>query len=275
MPAIPNFTDDELQAICDVLADTGTGMTGSEIGKVLGKCGIDDPLPGDTKRHRLFEALSQKQMQDGCANNVIAFVQSAMNPVLHADAGDWFETKRLELNTRLAFCGYELGQDGKIRPVKTATTIPEAQRRANKLRTALSGRGVHPNVLEFCRAELLADDYFHAVLEAAKSLSDRLRNLSELSGDGSPLVEAALGLGEDGIPIVAFNALTTDTHRSEHKGFMNLMKGVFGAFRNPTAHEPRISWPMTEQDALDVLTLVSLLHRRLDGAFKTGKGSKF
>jgi hypothetical protein len=35
---------------------------------------------------------------------------------------------------------------------------------------------------------------------------------------------------------------------------------------NPTAHSPRISWPMTEQDALDLLTLLSMLHRRLDQA---------
>ncbi len=275
MPAIPKITDDGLQAICDVLADTRTGMTGTEIGKVLRKCGLNDPLPGYTKRHRLFEALSRKQSQDGCANNVIAFIQSAMNPVLHADAGDWFESKRTELNTRLAFCGYELGQDGKIRPAKTAKTIPEAQQRADKLRADLRRRGVHPNVLESCRAELLADNYFHAVLEAAKSLADRLRGLSGCAGDGSRLVDVALGLGQTGIPILAINALTTDTHRSEHNGIMNLMKGVFGAFRNPTAHEPKISWPIIEQDALDVLTLVSLLHRRLDGAVPTGKGTKF
>jgi hypothetical protein len=36
------------------------------------------------------------------------------------------------------------------------------------------------------------------------------------------------------------------------------------AFRNPTAHEPKIYWPINEQDALDLLSLISLLHRRLD-----------
>ena len=205
----------------------------------------------------------------------MAFIQTAMEPVLWIDREDWYEKTRTELNKRLAFCGYELGQDGKAKLSKPVSTIPEAERRASRLHAALRDRIVHPNVLKFCRAELLADNYFHAVLEATKSLADRLRSLSGCGGDGAQLVDAAFGLGKDRIPIVAFNALTTDTHRSEHKGIMNLMKGVFGAFRNPTAHEPRISWPMTEQDALDVLTLVSLLHRRLDGAFKTGKGSKF
>jgi hypothetical protein len=32
-----------------------------------------------------------------------------------------------------------------------------------------------PDVLKFCREELVADNYFHAVLEAVKSIADKLR----------------------------------------------------------------------------------------------------
>ncbi|EPU8175257.1 MULTISPECIES: TIGR02391 family protein [Enterobacterales] len=39
--------------------------------------------------------------------------------------------------------------------------------------------------------------------------------------------------------------------------------------RNPLAHAPKTNWPMSELDALDILTLVSLIHRKLDGAHKT------
>ena len=35
------------------------------------------------------------------------------------------------------------------------------------------------------------------------------------------------------------------------------------------AHNPKIHWQMTEQDALDVLTTISLVHRRLDSAVRT------
>jgi hypothetical protein len=41
---------------------------------------------------------------------------------------------------------------------------------------------------------------------------------------------------------------------------------MFGTFRNVTAHAPKITWPINEQDALDLLSLVSYLHRRLDAA---------
>jgi hypothetical protein len=43
---------------------------------------------------------------------------------------------------------------------------------------------------------------------------------------------------------------------------------MFGAIRNPLAHAPKIDWPMLEQDALDILTLVSFVHRKLDGTVK-------
>jgi uncharacterized protein (TIGR02391 family) len=45
---------------------------------------------------------------------------------------------------------------------------------------------------------------------------------------------------------------------------MNLLKGTFGMFRNPAAHEAKIHWEMTKEDAQDLLSLVSMTHRRLD-----------
>src|SRR3546814_10818908 len=67
-------------------------------------------------------------------------------------------------------------------------------------------------------------------------------------------------------PLLAINARTTGSQRSEQSGFANLVRGAFGMFRNPTAHEPRIYWSMTKEDAEDLLTIVSLIHRRLDSA---------
>jgi uncharacterized protein (TIGR02391 family) len=141
--------------------------------------------------------------------------------------------------------------------------VSEAQRRADELRTDLTTRGVHPDVLRFCKSELLADDYFHAVLEAAKSIADKLRLKSSLSDDGAKLVDVTL-CGSS--PRLAINDLITESQRSEQSGFANLVKGVFGMFRNPTAHEARIHWAMNKEDAEDILSIISLIHRRLDSA---------
>lgn len=67
--------------------------------------------------------------------------------------------------------------------------------------------------------------------------------------------------------MLAINPRGTVSERSEQSGFSNLVKGVFGMFRNTTAHEARIHWPMAKTDAEDLLTLVSLIHRRLDATY--------
>ncbi len=71
---------------------------------------------------------------------------------------------------------------------------------------------MHPDVLAFCRAELLQQNYFHAVLEASKSVSDKLRNLAGLTtggaSDGTRLVDATCFPAAS--PQIRFNDLGTD-----------------------------------------------------------------
>lgn len=269
MAAIPSIHDPTLQALCDVLGATGTGLTGSEIGRHLAECGIADPIPHMTKRHRLFEALKTRQAQDCCANNVLRFVVHVMNPVRHIGNRDYFEREREKINMVLAFSGLSLAENGQLAQTRTASTLTEAEIRASTLRKALVDRKVHPDVIAFCRSELLADNYFHAVFEATKSVADKLRRRTSVTSDGAILVDEALALGKAGYPRLAFNSLSNDSEKSEHSGLMNLIKGIFGAFRNTTAHTPRVHWPVSEQDALDILTTLSLVHRRLDSAVRT------
>ena len=125
----------------------------------------------------------------------------------------------------------------------------------------------HSDVLRSCRSELLQENYFHVVLEATKSIAQKLRDRTGLASDGAELADAALG--KHGMPFLAFNTLRTDSEISEQNGLLNLIKGLFGTFRNPTVHAPKISWNMTEPDALDLLTMASFIHRRLDSAART------
>lgn len=267
---ISSFQEPNLEQVSNVLGDTETGLTGSEIGRYLRECGITDVNPSMTKRIRLFEALVTRQRSDGCANNVCAFIQRVMNPVLHVQQPDYFKKKQNELNRVLSFEGLQLSDEGKLKPRKQARTISEAEEAANQLRKKLTERNVHHDVLTSCRAELVEGNYFHAVLETTKSVAQKIRDKSGLITDGAELVDDAFGIGKKEYPALAFNSLTTKSEKSEHNGLMNLMKGFFGTFRNPTAHEPRISWLVTEQDALDLMTMASLIHRRLDESVKTG-----
>ena len=70
-------------------------------------------------------------------------------------------------------------------------------------------------------------------------------------------------------PLLVINGLCTDSEKSEHKGFATLLKGIYGTFRNPFAHAAKIKWATSETDALDILSTISFVHRRLDEAQKT------
>ncbi|MCH7626607.1 MAG: TIGR02391 family protein [Chloroflexi bacterium] len=195
-----------------------------------------------------------------------------MRPVRFTNDHALFDSQRDGLNLILAFRGYVLGEDGKLRPrERSARTLTEAEEAAGRLQSELSRRGVHTDVLKFCSPEFLQENYFHAVFEATKSVADKIRQKAQIDGDGQELVDRAFGIGKRGIPLLAFNSLQSETEHSEHIGLMQLMKGMFGAFRNVTAHAPKVNWPILECDALDLLTLASYLHRRLDDCVSTGR----
>jgi len=186
-----------------------------------------------------------------------------MKPERHLKYPGRFETLRGLLNEALVFAEMAVSETGELINVERATTISQAKSRADELRADLVRRGVHKDVLIFCREELVANNYFHAVLEAVKSILDKLRTLSDLGDDGVSLIDKALG-GD--APRVRINSLTSDSEKSEQKGFANLLRGLVGMFRNTTAHEARVNWPMSKEDAEDLLSTVSLAHRRLDRA---------
>lgn len=272
MAVLPAFAEPHLRAICDILGATDGPLTGGEIGELLRTCGIDD-VPISTKRHRVFEALRARQTRDGSANAVASFVRTAMNPVRFIGAQDRYHAFRVKLNEALAFVGLQLRDDGELTQVAASRTLSEAQSRASELRKRLLERDVHPDVLRSCRPELVQENYFHAVLEATKSVAEKIREKTGLGTDGGELVDQAFGRPGGAAPMLAFNSLRTESEKSEHSGYMNLMKGVFGAFRGPTAHSPKLSWPLEKAEALDVLSIVSLIHRKLDRAVPTRPGS--
>ncbi|HEX7120682.1 MAG TPA: TIGR02391 family protein [Longimicrobiales bacterium] len=250
--------DSRIEALCKALGDTENGLTHEEIGQLLKRCGLADPEPKTTKWKRLYAAL-----RDAPHDRVREALHAAMDPALYVGRHDVFDRRRTRLNQTLAFWGVEVQDDGRLHAARPIRTLTEAEERAVRLREALERHGVHPDVLRFCQAELLQDDYFHAVFEATKSVAEKIRQRTGLTSDGNALVDEAFGQKNGRL---AFNALRTETERSEHTGLCNLIKGIFGAFRNITAHAPRISWRIDEADALDLLTLASLLHRRIDAA---------
>lgn len=260
---IPPFDAAAIEAICRELADS---VTGAQIANLLAPLKVREPPEelSNTKWKRLFNAVATAQNKQGDGRPMVRLITEIMQPVRFTSASE-HETHRAAVNSRLMLYGLLVRDDGKVGRTAKARTISEAQERADLLGTELARRDVHPDVLAFCKEELLQENYFHAVLEATKSVADKIRAKTGLTGDGATLVDRAFGLG-DGQPLLAFNDLATEWEKSEHKGLATLCKGLFATFRNTTAHAPKVRWTVERKEALDLLTLASMLHRRLDDA---------
>ena len=251
-----------MEALAKLLGECGSG---SDISRVLRGRGLTDTSDESTKWRRLYAIFLESQRQHRCANRVLDFIQAFLAPARFVGRSEEFEQHRMELNSILGFSGLEYGKDGQFRQMAAVRTLDEAEARARTIRAKFQGRRMHSEVLKYCRSELLQDNYFHAVFEAAKGLAQRIREMSGAQGDGAALVDQVFSIDR---PLLAFTALLTETERSEHKGFAALLKGCFAAVRNPLAHEPKILW-QGEDDAADYLSLISLLHRKLDDCVPT------
>lgn len=261
-----------VRSVCEILARTDGGLTNKEIDELLARCGIEDPTPKPTpytyvpisKRDRLFRALVERQRRDGAANAVLLFIARSFAPVRFHESAETFESRRSEVNIPLAFTGFYVNEQGKVARQAKVKTLSEARRRAMRLRSQLVERDAHPRLLRYCLEEIEDNNYFHAVLEASKSLADEIRRRTGLSEDGIRLIDRAFEPGERSAPRLALTAMTTPTEKSRQHGLANSLRGVFASLRNPTAHEPRIHSTLTEQDAIDEMGHMSYLHRRLD-----------
>lgn len=265
MARLPCFEAAHLEALCRILGDTDRGLTGSEIEHGLRVVGIADTAPTMTKWKRLFNALVEAQNEHKVGNHTVKFINHAMAPARYVSKPEVFAWRQDNLNIALAFAGYAINDSGQVIHSTPETTVAGARSRAKRLVSALQLRGTHTKIFDYCREELLQDNYFHAVLEAVKGIAERLRQMSGLTSDGADLVNMALSTKN---PILKLNSLASETELSEQRGIANLLVGVFGAIRNPTAHAPKVVWPMPEQDALDVFAILSYVHRKLDGAIK-------
>jgi uncharacterized protein (TIGR02391 family) len=261
MSTHPPFDPGTVEAIARVIGEAGSG---SDISRYLQTNGLDDDSGESTKWRRLNSVFLRSQATFKSANHILAFIRSYLVPSRFVGKRDEFEYHRSELNTVLILNGLEYGKDGQFRHTAQARTLDEAEARAQGIRNKLAPRNTHPEVYKYCQPELMQDNYFHAVFEACKGLFQRIRDLSSIEADGANLIDKAFSVDK---PVLAFNTLQTETEKSEHKGFAQLLKGCAAAIRNPLAHGPKILW-QGEIDAADYLTLISMLHRKLDQCIK-------
>lgn len=253
------FNNSQITQISHLLGDRV--MTGSEITRVLTRLGISDNSGESTKWRRLEYAFTARQNCDHSGNAILRFIKEVLAPVNYVQKQQDFEEYRSELNGILSFRGIQYRTDGQFEKVSAAKTISDAQRRTQSILFKLRQRGVHGRIIQYCNEELLKENYFHAVLEATKSLAEQVRQMTNLTEDGSPLYDKVFSTSS---PYLILNRLQTESEKNQQKGFCMMIKGINSMVRNVTAHTPKIKWIIDEDEAVDILMTISFLHKNLD-----------
>lgn len=122
-------------------------------------------------------------------------------------------------------------------------------------------RKFHPEVVKHSQRLFLQGNYFHSVFESAKAFNKDIRTKSKTDKDGQSLMLSVWGW-ENGV-LKATNC-QTQSDKDFQNGLKFISGGLMSAIRNPTTHEPAITWPINKQDCLDILSLVSFLYRQLE-----------
>ncbi|WP_027416500.1 TIGR02391 family protein [Aneurinibacillus terranovensis] len=260
------FSKNEIEAISKIIGDTSKGATGSEIIGLLAQLNVRVQNSNLTKWRMLNLSLNHIQDTQNSPANVIKFIELFIDPTRFVDDPDSFKEHKTNLNKVLLLSGREINNQGKIMPARKAETLDEASVRANELKHKLIHRSIHSHVLKFCEPEYLQQNYFHAVFEAVKSILERLRDITSIQEDGVKLVTTVF---DEKRPKLSFNKFQTPSEQNELMGFRSLIVGLVKMIRNTHAHEAKLNWAIEEKDALDVLTMVSYVHRKLDESFRT------
>jgi uncharacterized protein (TIGR02391 family) len=276
------LNEQQLKAICDVLADTNRGLTKTELTRLLEQCQIpvmDDGKSsnglaytvGLNKRDWLYKCFANEINSHKSFERVFIFIEKALNPVSYTseESRQKYHFLFEETNKVLLLIGLNISNEGKLTEVAQAKTLEEVDRRVNNLRRQLYNRAIHHEVKKYCIRDYLRKDYYDAVFEAAKGLAERVREITGLTTDGSALFQKAFAKND---PYIFLNSLKTESEINEFLGLKELLESIFHLVRNPAAHTPKINWKIDEIKALDILTLISFAHKYLDECHKVPRG---
>lgn len=252
------LSDNQIEKISRIIGDV---LTCLKLTDIFLKMNINDISGESTKWKRINGTFSRITSEDGTSDSFFEFLKIALSPINFVNNEDKFEKSRLGINQILAFSGLELDKNGEYKSIACATTIEEVKNRLSNLKFKLERYNVHPIILEYCNDELVNKDYFHLVFEANKSLCEKIRNLTHLTSDGSKLTDEVFSTNQ---PYLTLNSLQTDSEKNQQKGLALMLKGIFSMVRNVTAHTPKIKWIINEDDAIDILIVISYLHKRLN-----------
>jgi uncharacterized protein (TIGR02391 family) len=119
----------------------------------------------------------------------------------------------------------------------------------------LDALALHPELLKVSRALFVDGHYAQAVEEGVKALINLVKGRSGCGErDGFALM---MHVFDEQKPVLAINAMKTESEKSEQRGYRYILAGVCAAIRNPLAHGNKLL--ADELQVLHVLCVLSHL----------------
>lgn len=210
-----------------------------------------------------FAASQLASIQERAGGNpkpIFDLIRTMCDPQAHVSDPAEFKQMRDQINKLLTFRGRCVTGEGHIVDVEATKTLDVPQTPKEKL---FDSRCFHDKVVRHGRRLFIDGSFLHSVLECCKAFESVVRKNSNIQGMGQPLMGKAFNSKNGPIRI---NACSTESEQNEQDGYMHLSMGLMSAVRNPQSHEPEKDWPVTSEDSLDILSLISFLFRKLDAA---------
>ena len=251
--------------ITEISKKIGEEFTNSQIDECLKQCRLSSVGAPSTKWRKLQFIFRKYQDRSKKPNDIIKVLEKLLTPARYINDQVKFDNIRLDINKLLSIDGYEINASGTVIRTTKSQTIYEANARSSSLINKLQNINIHPKVLQYCTEELLVENYFHSVFEAAKSLSDTVREMTGLTEDGSKLYDEVFSISK---PKLKFNDLMTESEKNQQNGLKEMLHGITHYVRNVAAHEPKIKWIIDESAAIEILSVISFLHSELDKCSK-------
>ncbi|KKS29168.1 MAG: hypothetical protein UV83_C0006G0019 [candidate division WWE3 bacterium GW2011_GWE2_43_18] len=245
-----------LEALAKIIGDN---YTGSEISELFRKAGFPEiSHDGGTKWRFVYAALEAMQKQTYGTFNIATLIQQLCDPQEYFSAPEKHEVICKQVNQILRFYGLLVGDDGKLR--KSGEKITSLSKAIPENAKIFDDRKFHNKISQHARKLFTERNYFHAVFECCKVYDKEIQEKSQMSEYGSRLMENALAL----TGTLKLNAQQTRTEKNEQEGVMHLSVGLMRAIRNPQAHEPALDWPINREEALDLLSFLNFLFKKID-----------
>ncbi len=195
--------------------------------------------------------------------------QAHVKETIGVDAAAWMKTLPPEVQADTQLIVDALGGDDvseSFSPILKAlhNIVPEYPH--------LHWRHLHPTLKTGVEKYYRAAMYGDAAAQGVQLYCDEIRRLTGETIDGSDLVNHVFGSKKDyasKLPAIQLNTLATDSEVNIQEGQAHLSRGVVTGFRNPVAHttvDAVVPSVFSELDCLNILSTVSYLLTRLDGA---------